>query len=853
MRIPARYVAGNLVFTFEGTCWAVLRVEPPTYGRLPRKDKLAWHNRVSAALMSMPGESMLLGVTMPLEPDAVVAAMIDGVDIARNPRWAEVALDTLDNLTEAGISTRAHFVAFCLPAAQGAGRLTSAAGAAMARMSQRLRMAPLPVSAAMVKAARHQADDLTKPLVGFLGDERVRPATEAEIQWLYARASLRGAAHLERRGDREVSLCDEPSLGEFTEEGPASVLTAARLAAVGEVALYEGGDETDADRPRHRRYIRADGERATCYQTFAVLSHLPREWTFPDGRGEILAHLDESEIPVDWCVRIRPKPNTEAQFAITGQIRQLSGQFGEYEGDLAGAPESLSDAIERMRDELSTLIASPSVPELQSTFILGLGAPDLATLEERYERLRAFLEANEYTMPRPTGDQRALWGAMLPGYPLPGVCSDYTQYHLPADIAGCAPFTGSGLGDASGDLLGLNLDASGRPVLFWAGAGPNTSPPDGPKSGSVGVFGRLGGGKSYAIKRIVAGTVDMGGRVIVTDRTPMGEYVRLAEPLQTSGHSAQVITIGAEARVCLDPLRVFEGEDRVRYGVGFLTLLTGTPPTDPQGAVLAESVRRVAQRPGGRLGDVVADLREVAAHEDPAFAEAASLVALKVQVFTRGGLASLVFGDGPPVSLEADYSVFHAPNLELPSRQALAERRQLMPDQVFSQALLYLVTAVARHVAFSERHRFSLVVQDEGYVLSASPQGTELLDQIMRDGRKHNAALLFASHHPDDLPERLQELLGSRFLFRMDRNAAAAGLAFMGMEATEANVAAIEESARQVGQCLYRDLSGRLGLLHVLPPRTPDLRRAFDTGLSAASAEANGAGRGRVRRPRVSA
>lgn len=830
MSFPARYIAGNLVFTRDGQTWAFYRVEPPTYGRLPEKDKLGWHTLVSAALASLPGESMILGVARPLEPSVVVAAMVDGVDLGRHPRWAEIARDTLDALTAARLTTRVHYLGICLPAPKGAKRLGAVLGAAMSNVSVHFGVPALPVSTTAVRTAQGVAGDIATPLNDMFGG-RLEAATEAELEWLYARAALRGL--------------DEPLLGEF--QGPSrTTLAAAHLAALAQPVLVEGGDERDGLPSSRRRLVRIDTERGSSYQTVAVFSHVPARFEYPRGRGEVLARLGESDVPVDWCLRIKPTSNAAAQLEITGKIRKLSGQFQEYDGDLAGAPDTLADSIGEMRAELARLNGSPSMPECQVTFMLALSADSPALLEERMERVRALLEANEFVLPRPIGDQAALWEAMLPGATAPSVVAEFGQFMLTDYIAGQAPFTGSELGDPTGPLLGLNLDASSRPVHFWAGTGPNMPEPYGPKSGSIGIFGRLGGGKSFLGKRIITDTVETGGRVILTDRTPMGEYCRLAAALGVDGHTSQIIELGPETKVCLDPLRVFRGEEAIRYGSGFLGLLTGIDPTSPEGAVVQEAVRAVVER-GGRLRDVVTELDNFG-DKDTAFAMAAQTMALKLKVFTRGALADIAFGEGDPVSLKADYSVFWAPNLSLPSPQALKDRRQLMPEQVFNQALLYLITAVARYVAFSERDRFSLVVQDEGYVMTASAQGQELLDVILRDGRKHNAALLFISHHPDDLDPILQQLLGSRFLFRMDRAAAPSGLHFMGMETTEENLDTIEEAQRQTGECLFRDLDGRLGLLKILPPRTAELRAAFDTGLSRVRSEAGGSTAPRRRR-----
>lgn len=827
-----RYVAGNLIFNFEGDIWALYRIKAPTYARLSVKEKLLWHTKVSAAIMSFAGESLLLGVSKPIEPEEIAAAMLQGVDLRAHPRWAETTRDTYDDLDAAAIPQRVSYLALHLPALSGASGWRAVTGAGVARFTRSFGIAALPVSKAVVKATRAVAADTARPVVALFGEHRMVPATEAEVEWLVARAALRGVAI--------------PRVSDFR---PArdTVLSAARLAALGEPEVFEGGQPSDEGRTT-RRYLRIDTETGSSFQSCAVLSHMPAEFTYPGGRGELLAHLDELPYPLDWAVRVAPTQNSAARLKITEQIRKLATQHKEYEEDKAGPPDTLDEAIGDMRALLAKLNAAPSTPECRATFILNFGADSLRLLDDQVVHLRTVLQANEFRMPRPLGQQVDLWSCMLPGTPTKAVCKSFAQHMLPDDIAGCAPFTGGELGDDRGALLAVNMDAQDRPVLFWAGRGPSVPKPRGPLSGSIGVFGKLGSGKSFLIKRIIVDTIAMGGRVILTDRTPMGEYVALCGALEGDGHTTQVVTLDANCSVCLDPLLVFEGEDAVTAAVGFLTLLTGTDPTEPEYAVLDEAVRRVQAR-GGRLSDVVEELRN-APNLDPTFEEAARRLALKVQVVTRGALAQVVFGNGRPVSLTADLSVFHAPNLQLPSAEALKDRRQLMPEHIFAQALLYLITAVSRDVAFKERHRFSLVVQDEGYVLD-NPPGRQLLELVLRDGRKHFAAMLFGSHHPNDLDERLRQLLGSRFLFRLDQGAAADGLRYMNMEVTAANKEAIDESVRNVGECFYRDLDGRLGLIRVLEPRSEELRVAFDT--SVAQFARNGSRTGRRDRPLVGA
>lgn len=806
-RIPAHHIDGNLVWN-DGSIWGVWRITARTYARLTLREKLDWHARVSAALTGLQTDAMITDVSVPIEPDAVVASMIEGVDVTRHRRWAQEALTAHTAVAKGGYFTRVQYLAVCLPAGRSAAaRFASARAGVVQRFGLPAGIPP----AAERKAAARTAAQIQAPLVSLLGSTRVAPATTEEIEWLYARAGSRGV--------RAVPLSD------FTGRGHKGAST--RLAAIGGGAvLFEGGSDSDADRGSNRRYLRSDTTAGESYQALGIFSHLPRQFFFPGGQGELLADLCALGEHIDWCLRITPTANAAAKAAITAQVRKLAQQFDEYEGDAAGAPGSLAEAIDTMRAEIAELDASPSIPEEQVSIIVCVSGTSATQVSERMAAVRTAVKANDYDMPQPIGHQGDLWEAMLPGSSTPAVCAHYRQFLLPRGIAGLAPLAGADLGDNRGAVLALNLDANERPVQFWAGTGPNESEP---KTGSIGLFGRLGSGKSYATKAIIADTIGMGGQVVVTDTTDMGEYLRLAPILAADGHSTQVIPIGAETTpMSLDPLAVFSDiEDRVRYGTGFVTLMAGMAPTGAEAAVLTTALRRVAER-NGRIGEVVDELRR-SADDDLVFREAAQRVALQIAVFTRGELGRLIFDPSlPPTRLDADYVVFHAPNLDLPSKADLADRSSLLPEQVFSSALLYLVAAVARDVAFTHRDRFSLIVQDEGHGLS-NPQGEKLLENILRDGRKHNAALAYGSHHPTDLRADLGLLLGSWFMFRMARASAPAALAAVGQDVTPANIDTIAEENRRAGECLYRDLQGRVGLIKILPAKTAALREAFDT------------------------
>jgi hypothetical protein len=799
VRLPARFIAGNLVWDRGGSVWAVFGVESVSYPWLSRHEKLGLHQQIRATLRTLTGDAMVLSLCTPV-PGAELSARMAGP----GPGGDDLAGLATRMALELSPTERRWFLAAELPAPRSGQGILPLLGSATAAVTPAFGLPPQKVTDAEVSRRNRQAMHLLAQLGANLP---LTPATAAEVCWIYSSAVRRGLAGVAASPGRV----------------PAHAVRGPHLTSLADAIFKEGGLTGDADRPAHRRYLRVETEDGVAYQAMLAMSDMPRRYLFPDGGGEWLVAADTAPYPVDWCLRIRPVPNRVAQASARRQARQLQSQVGEYDGDPAGPPPGLADAMEALGDLRAQLAGTAGDVELQVTMIFAVAATSLGELEERAASLRAMYAAGDYGLHRPIGGQTGLFMAMLPGAGLRPPAGDYRHHLLCRDLAAGMPIGGAAVGDPHGALLGYCTDAATfRPVLFDPAYGPGIN-----RSGSLGAFGALGSGKSYFMKSVVQATLARGGRVAVLDRTASGEYVRLAGVVPGT---AQVIPVAEGSPVCLDPLRVFSGDDRIGVATGFLTLLTGAAPGDLQGIALAEAVQTEAARAGGRLAGVIEVLEQAARHDPEA--EAAVRV---LRHALRHPLARFALRDAPAATLDADYLVFHAPGLSLPDREvALREHlaRRLPAEQVLSQAVLYLVAAVARQVIFSDPGRFAAALFDEAWSLTSSLQGRSLLLDGIRDGRKHNAAIWLVSQHPNDLgDDELAHLLGPRFVFRQAKAAAPAALHFVGVEASDRAVDTLASAPE--GTCLFRDVRDRVGRIRILPAMTRELHEAFNTNPTA--------------------
>jgi AAA domain-containing protein len=824
MKPPARAIVGNLVFSTDGGVWAVWDAQPFAHAHTAVGDKLAVHSRIRGLLLSLPSDSMLLSICERLDPLDVVTRMAEGVDLETQEAWGVVCEATAEWLSQVSLHNRRYYVCAQLPAAQRGWK--DVVRDTFAGVSGALGATTTPVADQELEQRRRQARELEIRLAQHV---RLHPVSPGEISWLYARALRREA------DEPPFDALWEPSLGEAggrdnqDPNDPSRWRPRAVLSQLTDAVVKEGGFGSDPDRPKHRRYVRIDSAGGTGYQTVLAMADMPHYFAFPGGGGEWLYHADRVGFPVDWCVRIKAVPNADAQSKVRRKHRDLIGQVDEYDGELTGAPPQLAEAIQAIDDQRTQLGSNPSEPELQVTIMMSVAADNLADLEDRAGALTALFEPQEYGLARPTGGQVALLRSMLPGTTAAQVCRDYTQFMLTRDMAAGSPFCGPEVGDPQGLLLGISLDGgNGTPVLFDPAYGPkaNASP-------SLAAVGRLGSGKSFFLKRLCWDAVARGGQVVTIDRTASGEYVRFA---QAVAGRVQVVRLEAGAEVHLDPMRSFQGDERTSITLGFMSLLAGCSTHSEEGAALAEAVDTVAEHPNAGASDVIDELERMGSdprEPDPA----ARGLARRLSHYRKSPTGQIAFGRGQPMSLDADFIVFWAPNLALPDRDTLSNEhsmRMMLPEQVLGQALLYLVAAVGRRVVFSDPSRFAAALYDEAWALLASPHGQKLLVEGVRDGRKHNGAIWLASQHPNDFAiSELEDLLGSRFVFRQARQAIPSALRFLGV-ADSVDAAATLEGGLGTGQCLYRDVRDRVGLIHILPPVLPEVEASLETAPTSA-------------------
>ncbi|MGW1037402.1 ATP-binding protein [Streptomyces antibioticus] len=812
MRVPVRHIAGHLVWSTQGSVWALYRLRPgpDARGRVKktvqgtyvpaavRDEQLA---KITHLVRSLSGAPRLFGLCAQVDPGEIALQMIEGIEPAEQPPgggrhpWVENVEAALDLLDEQEMHRRTLWLAVPLQTETAGMQVSASLGAAWAEIAPALGLRPAPVARREVSAYREQATRVEAALAGGIA---FRPARPAEIVWMIQHALHRGLA--------EPLLAEAESSDLYGGHLRNGVLRSPSYADLGQARLHEGGIDAELDdvddlkgagqltrsgrtawwrlkagSPLGRRWLQVETDAGVGYQAQLALAECPP--AVGQDAADLFAQLELLDFPVDYTVDLTLVPAEKARDQVRRKKNELVDQADQYDARPTGMPASLTEAA-RDLGELDARLSRTSVEvEVQSVTVLTVWGPTAAICDARARALSSLLGGADYRAVRPAGLQEALFTLGLPGTVRPGVVREFTQHQISEDWALSGAFTTAEVGDPNGMFLGIDLDSgTTRPVMINVADAPKVD-----ASASMGIVGDLGAGKSVLQKLIAEAVWARGGCAICIDRTPVREWAAFA---RTAAKGRVQIVDAARAEVSIDPLRMFTGPEGRHYALSYLTLQLGIGPMSTSGEVLHHAVEQAAAGPEPSMHRVLEDLEEMAAREAGKRQDAAATLAGLLRVVATNPLAAMVFDPSlPPVRLDAsastDMIVITTTGLKLPPKAAF-DNPEILHQQpleaLIGRAVLYLIAAIARQAAFEDPGRFTAMVLDELYWLTSSAEGTALVHEILHDGRKHGAGLLGASHDAAELgPDR--GLMAYRALARTaDRERARRGLEFVGLD-----------------------------------------------------------------------
>lgn len=831
MKIPTLGIYDNLRFTTSGQVWADFLLTGVNYGLRAPDEKERVRLLHQALLRSLPGESLMLGLCSTLDPHQVVEKMMTGLDPQACPEWVAECEATLDSIEQLRPGYRIFWLSVPL-ANDGTSSVTAALAAARNTIEASLGLPIAPPSDAQLKAAATKARQVVEAIPAPF---QPVPATPAQMVWLHQ--------HMIDRGLYLDGLLPEPQNRSVPK----------RRSALLAPLLDEGGRTDDekktAFNPLKRRYLKVQSpapgdEEAGSYQAMLMVSDVPDgELPFPG--GEMLGRIDECGLAVDWALRLTVRSSSEVLRSNQRALETLNEQFNQREGELSHGLSALDRHAEDLSEYAALMEGNKLEVECQATIIVSVAAADPDDVRAQAKALSGWFSEAGYKLAQPVGYQQEMWWQMHPGVPTSPLTREYAQLTTSEALSAMVPLSTAHVGDHAGTLLAININngpmldeftpCGSSPLIFHDPDGST----DRNVSGSTAYIGDLGSGKSFALKKEAGAILDRGGRIIVTDRTTMGEWAVWAEALT----DPRIVDV-SQPQWSLDPLRIFDLNTGARVAQSFLTPLLDIAPTSAQGVLLSE-VLEVDYLNRHQISGFGALVNHLA---DNCTIDGAQELARLIRVFARKDLGRVVFDDTlPALDLNHPAIVVRTHQLSLPKRSELDHEhlfRQMGLEKLFGRAVFALITSIAKHECFRDRDQLAAFVVDEAHAITSSTEGTNELVDFIRDGRKHRAVVYLGSHDPDeDFPsETMRGLIPFRVLMRhKDKTLAQNGLRWLDLDPNDPALVDLitKDTSPQLGEhvpvhrrgeCLIRDASGAVGRARILPPALTSRDQAARTG-----------------------
>lgn len=645
-------------------------------------------------------------------------------------------------------------------------------------------------------------------VLSHLQGERSEPR---EIEWLIRRGFFRGLS-------REPTLfLRDPSTYEVILRGE-KLMVRPQKSLLLNLADDIVGEERMKTWIVHHDDLEEGGVRS--YQAFFSVIDVPEE--IPVIGSEWLYALEDLPFPAEVSLHFNVETPHEAAGGLQRSRKVLKDQRREYKEASEEAPITLEWAGRRGRVLENKL--QKGMPLVSVSTWLNVFGSSRKELEDRASQLLQLYAAKHVRIVRSPSDQAKAFQLFLPASPME------KQNVIPMDpkfLAGSVIHGSREIGDPDGDYIGRTEHRI--PVLLDLKR-PMSKELN--RSGAMAIVGTLGSGKSVLKKLLYYHAFNQGGIVFAIDPKNEDSCFMLIPEIR---EQMAILNFGADSSTRFNPFRMSQSSERC-HGIvlDFLSLLLEGTKSDERSDVLMEAVERTFT---GDQHDLYGFMGELDKLSEDSPVEAIRVEARRclnrLQSYSKSPFGKFIFardGEEHTQITNARFVVITLAGLPLPKKRNDRWQVNLTPNERFGLGIMYLVAALGREFMFySPSDLLKIFGIDESWLLKAFPEGALLIDEIIRMGRSFDVVPMLVTQNSADVKdEEIRNNLGCIFCFRTeDPRSIADNLTLLGLDA---EVPDMKQSFRDLksGDCYMKDISGRIGRVHIEP--TPDdLLEIFNT------------------------
>ena len=638
-------------------------------------------------------------------------------------------------------------------------------------------------------------------VLNHLQGERSQPS---EIEWLIRRGFFRGLSQ------EPFLFLQDQSMYQLVVRGE-KVFLRPKHSLLLNLADDLVGEERMKTWIVHHDDLDEDGVRS--YQAFFSVIDVPEE--IPVVGSEWLYALEDLPFPAEVNLHFKVETPHEAASGLQRSRKILKDQRREYKDASEEAPITLEWAGKRGRMLENKL--QKGMPLVSVSAWLNVFGSTRKELEERASQLLQLYAPRHIRIVRSPSDQGKAFQLFLPGSRME------KQNIIPMDpkfLAGSVIHGSREIGDPDGDYIGRTEHRI--PVLLDLKR-PMSKELN--RSGAIAIVGTLGSGKSVLKKLLYYHAFNQGGIVFAIDPKNEDSSFLLIPEIR---EQMIVLNFGADSTTRFNPFRMSKSNERC-HGIvlDFLSLLLEGTKNDERSDMIMEAVERTFARDKHDLFIFMEELNKLS---DDSPVESIRIEARRclnrLQSYSKSPYGKFVFardGEENTHMTQSRFVVITLSGLPLPKKRG-NERWQttLTPNERFGLGIMYLVAALGREFMFySPQHVLKVFGIDESWILKAFPEGALLIDEIIRMGRSFDVVPMIVTQNSADIKdEEIRNNLGCIFCFRTeDPRAISDNLTLLGLDNDDQEM---KQSFRDLksGDCYMKDISGRIGRVHIEP--TPD-------------------------------
>lgn len=637
----------------------------------------------------------------------------------------------------------------------------------------------------------------------------IQEVTSMDLQWLYRRMSFRGTSkeiklktNLKnvtenvdvKKKDNYIEVPWTPFAQQIIKRGERAI----RPLEKDVLNLCEG--EIDINEKRCLKVIHGNGE--VSYQGFLCIPHIPDGIEFPG--NEWLLLLQDYPLQTEICIHINTVEHKESIRNIDKKKREINSQIEHINDNSEDIPDELADS-KQYADLLESELKASKYPMSRVSITLCFAGATLEDMESKLNFIKEIYEDYNFVLERPVSNQLKLFMEFIPG--AGRYVTDYIQPLPPRTLAGGMLGATRLLGDNVGPYIGTTgvlkknvyLDL-GRACLL-------------DNSASASFIGPLGAGKSFNANLVLYLIALYGGCALIFD--PKGERSHWEESLPEFKGLINTVTLSTneEDRGKLDPFLLYRDnlEEAGELALNIVSELFKLNPKDDEYTALLESLSEVKKdkKPCmNKLSDILMGF-----DENDELAKPARMIGRKIKLIKQAGMAKLLFGTGDEeaINLSNRINIIQIQNLKMPPHQK--KKEDYTQEETLSTVMMLPLASFAKKFAFTMRNTFKTILFDESWMLAKTSMGVDLYDFLSRMGRSLFAGCIFIGHSVSDIPgDGIKNAITYRFCFRAtDLSEIKRVLEFLDLEETDENIEEIKNLKN--GECLFRDLEGRVGKL----------------------------------------